>query len=432
MGVGTAARGLAADRPAGQADPDGGLFMSVLGTIAAATAAGAVAAGIGLGVGIKRRSMDRWLPDYIATAGRRRMPPPDRDIHAIICVADHYEPLAGEVDDARARARVDAWVDRYPRLFDRFRDSDGRPPRHSFFFPIEMYVPEHLDGLAELCGRGFGEVEIHLHHDHDTSENLRRRLVEAKRVFSERHGLLSRDPATGEVVYGFIHGNWALDNARPDGRWCGVNDELDILRETGCYADFTLPSAPSATQPRTINSIYYAVDDPRKPKSHDRGQLIGSGPQPDRSLMIVQGPLILDWKRRKFGLIPFVENSCIPGQPGPDRAPARPLAQGPGAGARPAGLVLHQAAHPRRAGVEPGGAAGRPDGSVPRRPRTPRRRGSPVPLPLRDCPRDVQPHPGRGVGRGRDLGRGRPGILARIEHHRGRGSRTCRCLGNFT
>ena len=71
---------------------------------------------------------------------------------------------------------------------------------------------------------------------------------------AERHGLLSRDRYTGEVGYGFIHGNWALDNSRPDGRMCGVDNELDVLRETGCYADFTLPSAPSPTQTRKINS----------------------------------------------------------------------------------------------------------------------------------------------------------------------------------
>ena len=31
----------------------------------------------------------------------------------------------------------------------------------------------------------------------------------------------------------------------PDGRWCGLNNELILLRDLGCYADFTLPSAPS-------------------------------------------------------------------------------------------------------------------------------------------------------------------------------------------
>jgi hypothetical protein len=156
-----------------------------------------------------------------------------------------------------------------------------------------------------LCMRGYGEVEIHLHHDHDTANNLRKTLLSYAAIFSERHGLLSRHRNSNQIAYGFIHGNWALDNARPDGRWCGVNNELDVLRETGCYADFTLPSAPSPTQTRKINSIYYAKDDPHRPKSHDRGVDVGTAAPPPDSLMLIQGPLLLDWRRGK------VENGCL-------------------------------------------------------------------------------------------------------------------------
>src|SRR5438132_607974 len=77
---------------------------------------------------------------------------------------------------------------------------------------------------------------------------FRRKLVWFRDVLAQRHGLLARDRTTGALGYGFIHGNWALCNSRPDGRWCGVNNELEILRATGCYADFTMPSAPHPTQ----------------------------------------------------------------------------------------------------------------------------------------------------------------------------------------
>jgi hypothetical protein len=92
---------------------------------------------------------------------------------------------------------------------------------------------------------------------------------------------------------------------------CGVNNELDVLHETGCYADFTLPSYPDVTQTRKINSIYYACDDPLRPKSHDRGKDAGAGPRPPNSLMLIQGPLLLDWGRRKWGALPGIENGCI-------------------------------------------------------------------------------------------------------------------------
>ena len=68
---------------------------------------------------------------------------------------------------------------------------------------------------------------------------------------------------------------------------------LDVLRETGCYADFTFPSAGSRTQPRKINSIYYAIDDPDRPRSHDRGIDVGTAPPPANGLILIQGPLLL-------------------------------------------------------------------------------------------------------------------------------------------
>src|SRR5262249_49790535 len=197
--------------------------------------------------------------------------------HLLLCIADHYEPKLGQPSRAVADGRVERWVADYPRLFGDFRDSDGRPPRHSFFFPQEEYEPHHLDALAGLCRAGFGEVEVHLHHDHDTAEGLREKLLSFKQILAERHGLLAQDRQTGALAYGFIHGNWALGNSRPDGRWCGVNNELDVLRETGCYADFTLPSAPSPTQTRKSNSIYYAQSDPHRPKSHDTGTDVDRG-----------------------------------------------------------------------------------------------------------------------------------------------------------
>jgi hypothetical protein len=132
--------------------------------------------------------------------------------------------------------------------------------------------------------------------------------------FRERldgHGLLPKDSA-GRVTYGFIHGNWALDNSHPQGRHCGVNDEISVLRATGCYADFTMPSAPAACQTRIVNSIYYAVDDPLLPKSHDRGvrATVGVTPPAD-GLLMIQGPLTVDWSRRKFHFVPGLENGDL-------------------------------------------------------------------------------------------------------------------------
>ncbi|RDI97047.1 hypothetical protein DVT68_18320 [Dyella solisilvae] len=257
---------------------------------------------------IRTRNMHLWLGNYL----RRRAPGKvDGPVHVMFCFVDHFEPAWGRVSLETQRARVDRWCHDYRLLAGAHRDADGRPPQHSFFYPEEEYLEEHLDKLAALCAEGFGEIEIHLHHDNDTEDNFRATITRFNELLHARHGALSRDPASGELRFGFIHGNWCLDNSRADGRWCGLNNELVLLRELGCYADFTLPSAPSDTQTRTINEIYYATDDPLRPKSHDTGERVRVGGSPSGDLMIVQGPLGLNWRDRRRGVLPRIENADV-------------------------------------------------------------------------------------------------------------------------
>lgn len=259
--------------------------------------------------GVRARNMHIWLGSYLRR--RKPAPPTDRPVHVLFCFVDHFEPNWGRPDLATERARVDRWCSDYRALASRHRDADGCRPQHSFFYPEEEYREEHLDKLAALCAEGYGEIEIHLHHDNDTAENFTATLERFNQLLNQRHGALPRDPVSGKLRFGFIHGNWSLDNSRADGRWCGLNNELVLLRDAGCYADFTLPSAPSDTQTRMINAIYYAHDDPQRPKSHDSGTPVRVGGSPSGDLMLIQGPLGLNWRSRRFGLIPRIENGDI-------------------------------------------------------------------------------------------------------------------------
>ena len=259
---------------------------------------------------LRSRNMQTWIVSHLRYRAPRVA---DRPVHVMFCFVDHFEPGWRGADMETQRRRVDRWCTDYRALASRHRDSDGRPPQHSFFYPEEEYAPEHLDKLAELCADGYGEIEVHLHHDNDTEANFRKTLSGFCTVLNDRHGALPRDPDSGELRFAFIHGNWCLDNSRPDGRWCGIDNEISLLRELGCYADFTLPSAPSDTQTRTINSIYYATDDPTRPKSHDRGVPARVGGRPEGDLLLIQGPLGLNWKDRRFGIIPRIENADVRG-----------------------------------------------------------------------------------------------------------------------
>jgi hypothetical protein len=251
-----------------------------------------------------------WAPGYLYGSLKRLVDEKPKLKHIYFCICDHFEPYWKNADKSTARKRIQAWVEGYSKVSDRFRDSDGNLLKYSFFYPQEEYRKEDLDILSEFCKAGFGETEIHLHHDNDTSENLRRTLIDYRKRLHETHGLLSVDRVTGNVVYGFIHGNWALDNSRPDGRWCGVNNEIEVLQETGCYADFTMPSAPNITQTKKINSIYYAKGSQNKRKSHNSG-IDAAVDQKGEGLLMIQGPLGLNWENKKFFLLPRIENGGL-------------------------------------------------------------------------------------------------------------------------
>jgi len=259
---------------------------------------------------LKKKNVDIILAANL----RRKREPYDGTRHVFFCITDHFEPFWHNTDKDLAKDRVTRWHQGYPELVGRFRDNGGRAPRHAFFYPQEEYVPEYLDMLADLHHRGLGEVEIHLHHDNDTSEGLRDKLLSFKDVLQEQHGLLHSDPLTGEPVYAFIHGNWTLNDSGENGRYCGVKDELVVLKETGCYADFTYPSAPHPTQPPIINSIYYAENLPGRARSHFKGNAAAYNKSTDGDLLLFQGPLGLNWRQKRRGVFPAVENGDITGK----------------------------------------------------------------------------------------------------------------------
>jgi len=91
-----------------------------------------------------------------------------RPQHIFLAICDHYEPLWNKVDYDTGLGRIKTWCDKYPKIADKYKDFDGKLPRHTFFYPIEEYHPEYMGLLADLCRRGYGEVEVHLHHDNDT------------------------------------------------------------------------------------------------------------------------------------------------------------------------------------------------------------------------------------------------------------------------
>lgn len=206
--------------------------------------------------------------------------------------ADHYEP------DSSAE-RVREWGARYRALASRHHDSEGRPVQHTWFYPGEQGSAEIFSTLRELAASGLGEVELHFHHDHDTEATFRVKLQRAIADF-QTYGFLKT--IDGRTNFAFVHGNWGLDNSNGP-RFCGVNTELKLLREVGCFGDFTFPSIYWNAQPPFVNAIYAAKDDDQ-PKSYARRLPLSALFNGGADLMIFEGPLVFrpSWSPRRLFL----------------------------------------------------------------------------------------------------------------------------------
>jgi len=181
---------------------------------------------------------------------------------------------------------------------------------------LEEYAPDLVEPLAELVEAGHAEIEVHLHHDGDTRASLRGKLQRTL-VNLGSHGVV---PRRGEApAWAFIHGNWALSNGRPDGRWCGVDDELALLRELGCYADFTFPCAPDPCQPAVVNRIYSPRDEGRR--AYDRPSYGGEAAR--ERVLFVQGPLAIARRERHRGPGLRLESGALDAGDPPSRARLR-------------------------------------------------------------------------------------------------------------
>lgn len=260
-----------------------------------------------------------WIAPYLKNRVRRAMQPA-KPTRAWVAITDHYEPLGQGASLETALRRVGQWRDKWPRIAGSApRDAADQCPQYSFFYPAEEYQRDILDGIAEMVRLGVGDVEVHLHHQDEQPESFIEKMTLFCRRLTGDHGLLRQQ--NGRTVFGFIHGNWALDNSRPDGKWCGLNGEIALLRDLGCYADFTMPSIPSPTQGRIVNQIYWCTNNSDNcPKSFDRGieAQVGGGRRGD--LLMITGPVGLRFGGR---LLPRVETGEIAGYDLPTRARVR-------------------------------------------------------------------------------------------------------------
>ena len=265
--------------------------------------------------------VSRCLPTYAWQRLTRSAP--HGQTHLIIALADHFEPSsmpgvdAGFAPKDVQQQRLDTWCQEYPRNFDSFRDHDGRVFTHTYFYPAEQYDRGLVDQLADHCHSGWGEIEIHLHHGINelaTAASTTQQLVSFRDALAREHGCLSYEENDPAPRYAFVHGNFALANCA-DGYACGVDNEMQILADTGCYVDMTYPAAAfHPAQIAAMNSLYECALplDQTAPQRYAR--TLQAGRSITKFPFIVQGPLMLDFDRNSRGGFGRLDNAAITGR----------------------------------------------------------------------------------------------------------------------
>ena len=250
---------------------------------------------------IKMKNIDRWLIHYIQGIISRPTVK-DQPIDIMFLFVDHFE-LNGYQD------RLEAWTTGYPAIAKKHFDSDGHHPKHSFFYALDLMHEHELVAMKPVVDSGYGEFELHWHHDHDTPDSFVRKLDAAMEIF-HKHGYMKPYEQGQKSCFSFIHGNWSLGNSRSD-NFCGVDNEVQILKDQGCYADFTYPALFSEAQPPMVNNVYYCQNlDQASCYFQGRDASVNT-PQKEDEFLIFQGPMSINLKDWRHKWHPTIEDGDI-------------------------------------------------------------------------------------------------------------------------
>jgi hypothetical protein len=247
-------------------------------------------------VKVYQRNAQGWVPHYLydIIAGTHVSDSIGEATDLVFVFVDHHEhPL----EEAEARTSAESWMRDYRKTIAGITDDYGRPFQYSWFYPFDGgRTPIALLDVNDLVYDGLGEIDFHWHNNETPNDQFEPNLKRGVSWFQGIGAMREYGPR-GQTAFGYIAGNWALDNGLRGKS--GASRELDHLKAAGCYADFTF-SNTAVSQPPIYSSIYYAVDDDRA-QSYDRGTPARVGVR-GTGFMIFEGPSAIDLKRRTIEL----------------------------------------------------------------------------------------------------------------------------------
>ena len=144
-----------------------------------------------------------WLPDYMRWLCKIRNN--DRKIeHVLFYIVDHFEPA--KRDGLLGVEKVRNWCKNYEGIARKYCDSDGTHPKYSWFYRYDYPNFDCINILSRSVFNNFGEIEFHLHHSYDNSENFERTIKQGIKWFNSAGAMISSENKQ-EKNFGYIAGN---------------------------------------------------------------------------------------------------------------------------------------------------------------------------------------------------------------------------------
>lgn len=185
--------------------------------------------------------------------------------------ADHFEPGGCPIDVCNERLKI--WTDGLKKL--KIKPS-------LFVFPCFLMdykenkivvrpssiTPTIMKYIKPMENNG-GDINLHIHHERWTSSSVTTEpwitLLKNKQVTDEQMLIAHivgvkkalEDVGIDMSSWGFVHGMWGLNAS--DKRVCNIENEIMILKEHGCFGDFTFPAGRPRCTPE-MSGIFLVPD----------------------------------------------------------------------------------------------------------------------------------------------------------------------------
>jgi hypothetical protein len=187
-------------------------------------------------------------------------------------------------------------------------DSDGRNLKLTFACPGRNPDSTTLDILTEYCGRGLGEVEYLIPWDYSDEASMRGELEQGLRCFNSR-GWMST--VGSEVRFAVVRKGNGDEREGVDFR-----RQASVLSNLGCYADMSYPIVRGPGPQSRVNTM--CMVSPGDCESYNESDELRAGRLGKRGLMVIDGPLLIDWSDWRFTLRPHVEDGHLSPEAPPD------------------------------------------------------------------------------------------------------------------